>query len=170
MPEVLYRHYIASVRASVVASVMNGVGWILPRTVSGYGGVMVNPIGTNWLRRSSCSARHGMPCQLHCRNATGTKEAPTQLRHHQSRRCASTSLDISLLFPPPTASTYRIFPTHATQRSNVMSSSAGKSRAERFEDEKRRIIESCFSKRDEDGSGVLPNSPSPTLSPVNRPC
>ncbi|KAK2597934.1 hypothetical protein N8I77_012686 [Diaporthe amygdali] len=30
--------------------------------------------------------------------------------------------------------------------------STGMSRAERFEDEKRRIIESCFSKRDEDGS------------------
>ena len=27
------------------------------------------------------------------------------------------------------------------------------SRAERFEDEKKRIIESCFSKRDTDGSG-----------------
>lgn len=27
------------------------------------------------------------------------------------------------------------------------------SRAEKFEDEKRRIIESCFSKRDADGSG-----------------
>jgi hypothetical protein len=26
------------------------------------------------------------------------------------------------------------------------------SRAERFEDEKRRIIDSCFSKRDDDGS------------------
>lgn len=26
------------------------------------------------------------------------------------------------------------------------------SRAERFEDEKRRIIDSCFNKRDEDGS------------------
>ncbi|KAI3391066.1 hypothetical protein diail_8071 [Diaporthe ilicicola] len=33
-----------------------------------------------------------------------------------------------------------------------MSATAGMSRAERFEDEKRRIIESCFSKRDEDGS------------------
>ncbi|CAN8097927.1 unnamed protein product [Discula destructiva] len=31
-------------------------------------------------------------------------------------------------------------------------SSAGPSRAERFEDEKRRIIESCFSKKDDDGS------------------
>jgi exocyst complex component 1 len=29
------------------------------------------------------------------------------------------------------------------------------SRAERFEDEKRRIIDSCFSKRDEDGSREL---------------
>jgi hypothetical protein len=27
------------------------------------------------------------------------------------------------------------------------------SRAERFEDEKRRIIDSCFNKKDEDGSG-----------------
>lgn len=35
-------------------------------------------------------------------------------------------------------------------------SSAGLSRAERFEDEKRRIIESCFSKRDDDGSGQAP--------------
>jgi hypothetical protein len=32
------------------------------------------------------------------------------------------------------------------------------SRAERFEDEKRRIIESCFSKRDEDGSCEQPFS------------
>jgi hypothetical protein len=30
--------------------------------------------------------------------------------------------------------------------------SNGMSRAERFEDEKKRIIESCFGKRDEDGS------------------
>ena len=30
------------------------------------------------------------------------------------------------------------------------------SRAEKFEDEKRRIIESCFSKRDADGSGQKP--------------
>jgi hypothetical protein len=30
--------------------------------------------------------------------------------------------------------------------------SNGMSRAERFEDEKRRIIESCFGKKDEDGS------------------
>lgn len=28
-------------------------------------------------------------------------------------------------------------------------------RAERFEDEKRRIIESCFGKRDDDGSRTL---------------
>jgi hypothetical protein len=30
-------------------------------------------------------------------------------------------------------------------------------RAERFEDEKRRIIESCFSKKDEDGSSKRPS-------------
>lgn len=50
--------------------------------------------------------------------------------------------------------------------------SAGRSRAERFEDEKQRIIESCFSKRDDDGSGALPTSlpklsitvPSPRLT------
>jgi hypothetical protein len=30
--------------------------------------------------------------------------------------------------------------------------SNGMTRAEKFEDEKRRIIESCFGKRDEDGS------------------
>lgn len=35
-------------------------------------------------------------------------------------------------------------------------SSGGLTRAERFEDEKRRIIESCFSKRDDDGSGEQP--------------
>lgn len=29
------------------------------------------------------------------------------------------------------------------------------SRAERFEDEKRRIMESCFSKKDPDGSSML---------------
>ncbi|KAF3761495.1 hypothetical protein M406DRAFT_99819 [Cryphonectria parasitica EP155] len=39
--------------------------------------------------------------------------------------------------------------------------SGGMSRAERFEDEKRRIIDSCFSKREEDGSGMLPISASP---------
>jgi hypothetical protein len=33
-----------------------------------------------------------------------------------------------------------------------VSSSNGMSRAERFEDEKRRIIDSCFGKKDEDGS------------------
>lgn len=44
-----------------------------------------------------------------------------------------------------------------------MSSSGGMSRAERFEDEKRRIIESCFSKRDEDGSGSVPLSLSLSL-------
>jgi hypothetical protein len=31
-----------------------------------------------------------------------------------------------------------------------------RSRAELFEDEKRRIIDSCFSKKDEDGSGKNP--------------
>lgn len=30
--------------------------------------------------------------------------------------------------------------------------SGGMSRAERFEDEKRRIVDSCFGKKDEDGS------------------
>ncbi len=38
-------------------------------------------------------------------------------------------------------------------------------RAERFEDEKRRIIDSCFNKRDDDGSGKLdPASPDFWLS------
>ena len=37
-------------------------------------------------------------------------------------------------------------------------SSREANRAERFEDEKRRIIESCFAKRDEDGSGEQPHS------------
>ena len=32
-------------------------------------------------------------------------------------------------------------------------------RAERFEDEKRRIIDSCFNKRDDDGSGKLDPRP-----------
>lgn len=32
-------------------------------------------------------------------------------------------------------------------------------RAERFEDEKRRIIDSCFNKRDDDGSGKLDPAP-----------
>lgn len=39
------------------------------------------------------------------------------------------------------------------------------SRAERFEDEKRRIIESCFNKRDDDGSGVPPDTPSRPICP-----
>lgn len=46
-----------------------------------------------------------------------------------------------------------------------MSANPGMSRAERFEDEKRRIIESCFSKRDDDGSGVPPDTPSPFSLP-----
>lgn len=37
-------------------------------------------------------------------------------------------------------------------------SSRDATRAERFEDEKRRIIESCFAKRDEDGSSEQPPS------------
>jgi hypothetical protein len=32
-------------------------------------------------------------------------------------------------------------------------------RAERFEDEKRRIVDSCFAKKDVDGSGKLPLTP-----------
>ena len=39
-------------------------------------------------------------------------------------------------------------------------------KAERFEDEKRRIIESCFSKRDEDGSRMSTN---PTRPRQQRP-
>jgi hypothetical protein len=39
------------------------------------------------------------------------------------------------------------------------------SRAERFEDEKRRIIDSCFGKRDEDGSSEQhPSAVSPIRS------
>lgn len=34
-----------------------------------------------------------------------------------------------------------------------MAATNNMNRAERFEDEKRRIIESCFTKKDEDGSG-----------------
>jgi hypothetical protein len=34
--------------------------------------------------------------------------------------------------------------------------SNGMTRAERFEDEKRRIIDSCFGKKDEDGSCEIP--------------
>lgn len=42
------------------------------------------------------------------------------------------------------------------------------SRAEKFEDEKRRIIGSCFNKKDSDGSCALgfPLSPSPCLMPA----
>ena len=40
-------------------------------------------------------------------------------------------------------------------RANGAGSGAAASRAERFEDEKRRIIESCFSKKDQDGSSKL---------------
>ncbi|OAA70897.1 Exocyst complex, component Exoc1 [Akanthomyces lecanii RCEF 1005] len=39
-------------------------------------------------------------------------------------------------------------------RANGAGSGAAASRAERFEDEKRRIIESCFSKKDQDGSMI----------------
>ena len=38
------------------------------------------------------------------------------------------------------------------------------SRAERFEDEKRRIIESCFGRKDADGSSTLPLSRSRTTA------
>lgn len=37
------------------------------------------------------------------------------------------------------------------------------SRAERFEDEKRRIIDSCFNKRDDDGSGAPDTGPLPPI-------
>jgi hypothetical protein len=38
-------------------------------------------------------------------------------------------------------------------------------RAERFEDEKRRIIESCFSKKDDDGSSKPFSLAPPSMSP-----
>jgi exocyst complex component 1 len=41
------------------------------------------------------------------------------------------------------------------------------SRAERFEDEKRRIIDSCFGKRDEDGSCEITWSPRDLLDGCN---
>lgn len=37
-------------------------------------------------------------------------------------------------------------------QTNVAGSNAAANRAERFDDEKRRIIESCFNKKDTDGS------------------
>jgi exocyst complex component 1 len=40
-------------------------------------------------------------------------------------------------------------------RNGVGAAQAAMSRAEKFEDEKRRFIESCFSKKDNDGSGAL---------------
>lgn len=52
-----------------------------------------------------------------------------------------------------------------------MSTSSGRdlSRAERFEDEKRRIIDSCFNKKDEDGSSKT-HHPFPTaFSEVEQP-
>ncbi|KDB25668.1 hypothetical protein H109_02500 [Trichophyton interdigitale MR816] len=63
--------------------------------------------------------------------------------------------------------------------SSPMHPSSGSSRAERFEDEKRRIINSCFSKKDADGStlesyithiritedAAYPSAPPPTTSP-----
>lgn len=38
---------------------------------------------------------------------------------------------------------------------SIDSGNSGMSRAERFEDEKRRIVDSCFGKKDEDGSRKL---------------
>lgn len=35
------------------------------------------------------------------------------------------------------------------------STSSGRSRAERFEDEKRRIVDSCFARKEEDGSCMI---------------
>jgi exocyst complex component 1 len=40
----------------------------------------------------------------------------------------------------------------STNGSGGVNGSNGMSRAERFEDEKRRIIDSCFGKKEEDGS------------------
>jgi hypothetical protein len=37
---------------------------------------------------------------------------------------------------------------------------AGMSKAERFEYEKRRIVDSCFNKKDDDGSCKIPTRPS----------
>jgi hypothetical protein len=44
-------------------------------------------------------------------------------------------------------------PQGATQNGlGGVNGSAGMSKAERFEDEKRRIVDSCFNKKEEDGS------------------
>jgi len=44
----------------------------------------------------------------------------------------------------------------------------GLKRAEIFEDEKRRIIESCFVKQDNDGSREDPSTASPLVDPLRR--
>lgn len=44
--------------------------------------------------------------------------------------------------------------------------SAGISKAERFEDEKRRIVDSCFNKKDDDGSCKFAERDSTTQLPL----
>ena len=50
----------------------------------------------------------------------------------------------------------------------VMSPGTLMSRAEKFEDEKRRIIESCFGKRETDGSSMLRTVCYRRRGPINR--
>lgn len=45
--------------------------------------------------------------------------------------------------------------TNGSGVSNGSGSANGVSKAEKFEDEKRRIVESCFSKKDPDGSCMM---------------
>jgi len=52
------------------------------------------------------------------------------------------------------------------QNRNGGGGSSGMSKAEKFENEKKRIIESCFAKKDSDGSGTLDKSHKPR--PVAR--
>lgn len=54
-------------------------------------------------------------------------------------------------------------------RGNGAAPGAGASRAERFEDEKRRIIETCFNKKDPDGSRTPNNPPPPPLPGKRKP-
>ncbi|KAI9807021.1 MAG: hypothetical protein M1825_005738 [Sarcosagium campestre] len=83
---------------------------------------------------------------------------------------------------PPPRSGQEGRPTAGLNGSHARSSSGTMTRADKFEDEKRRIVASCFSKKDDDGSSLesylthvritedaaFPSAPPPPDSPANN--
>lgn len=57
-------------------------------------------------------------------------------------------------FPPSGSPARGRTPVDGRNGSGGFPGSTGMSRAEKFEDEKRRLVQSCFSKRDTDGSSM----------------